>query len=63
MANMVANNNNDNSTAGDNRSSTTILVSTQLPGIDNSLVIPARPHIVKENSSKAETKEIKLNKA
>ena len=62
MANTVANNNN-NGNAGNNGSSATTVVSTQLPGIDNSLVIPSRPHIVKENSSKAETKEIKLDDA
>jgi hypothetical protein len=38
-------------------------VATQLPGIDNSQVIAAQPYIIKENSSRVQHKEIKLDKA
>jgi len=32
---------------------------TQVPGVDMSQVIPSRPHIVKENSSRVEVKRTK----
>ncbi|HWK07457.1 MAG TPA: hypothetical protein VNS58_27685 [Puia sp.] len=38
-------------------------VATQLPGIDNSQVIASQPYLIKENSSKVQHKEIKLDKA
>lgn len=41
----------------------TLKVTTILPGIDNSQVIASKPNLVKENSSKVQHKEIKLDKS
>ncbi len=52
------NNHSDNCQSG---SSATVAI--QLPGIDNSQVIAAQPYLIKENSSKEQHKEIKVDKA
>lgn len=44
-----------NSNAG---SSSTTVISTQVPGVDMTQVIASSPHLVKENSAKVETKVI-----
>jgi len=44
-----------NSNAG---SSTTTVITTQVPGVDMTQVIASSPHLVKENSAKVETKVI-----
>ena len=43
---------------GNAESSTTIVISTQVPGVDMTQVIASPPHLVKENSAKVETKVI-----
>jgi hypothetical protein len=54
MADKASNNGKPiNGNAG---SSSTTVISTQVPGVDMSQVIPSSPHIVKENSSKVDTK-------
>ncbi len=52
-----------NSTPQTNNTTSTSTVSTILPGIDNSQVIASKPNLVKENSSKVQHKEIKLDKS
>ena len=44
-----------NSNAG---SSTTTVVTTQVPGVDMTQVIASPPHLVKENSAKIDVKTI-----
>ncbi len=48
------NNNNNSGLSNKTSSSTTITVSTQLPGIDNTLVIASKPYLIRENSQKPE---------
>ena len=60
------NNNNNNGNSGNSTSNGTVIttvVASQLPGIDNSQVIASQPYLIKENSSKVQHKEIKLDKA
>ena len=47
-----------NSNAG---SSTTAVVTTQVPGVDMTQVIASPPHLVKENSAKIDVKAINDN--
>ena len=54
---MSKNTSNSNATSN-NGSSTTRVISTQVPGVDMTQVIASPPHLVKENSSKVETKVI-----
>jgi hypothetical protein len=46
---------------GNAGSSTTTLVSTQVPGVDMSQLIASPPHLVKENSAKIDVKAINEN--
>jgi hypothetical protein len=59
---MPKNNSNNgaprNSNAG---SSTTTVVTTQVPGVDMTQVIASPPHLVKENSAKIDVKVINEN--
>jgi len=52
----------NNNSIGHTNSSTTTVVSTQVPGVDMALVIASQPYMVKENSSRIETREIKLDR-
>jgi hypothetical protein len=58
----MATTNNGNSNLRNPSSSATTVVSTQVPGVDMTQVIASQPYMVKENSSKIETREIKLDK-
>lgn len=51
-------NNSNNEGTGKAGSSSTTVISTQVPGIDMTQVIASPPHLVKENSAKVETKVI-----
>jgi hypothetical protein len=58
------NSNNDGNSGNTNSNGTVIttVVASHLPGIDNSQVIASQPYLIKENSSKIQHKEIKLDK-
>jgi hypothetical protein len=47
---------------GNAEQGSTAIVSIQIPGIDMTEVIPSKPYMIKENSSRIETKELKLDK-
>jgi hypothetical protein len=56
---LMSNNNKDNKSGNSNNlttSSTTTTTTTNLPGVNNSQVIPSYPDIIKENSSKIKNK-------
>jgi hypothetical protein len=53
-----SNTNNGTSGNGNAGSSTTTVVSTQVPGVDMTQVIASPPHLVKENSARVEVKVI-----
>jgi hypothetical protein len=59
---MATINNGNPNGGGSNESNTAAVVSTQVPGVDMTQVIPSQPYMVKENSSKIETREVKLDK-
>jgi len=56
---MSKNNSNTRTTRNSNAgSSTTTVVTTQVPGVDMTQVIASPPHLVKENSAKIDVKAI-----
>jgi hypothetical protein len=59
----MSKNNINNGASGDNNtgSSTTTVISTQVPGVDMTQVIASPPHLVKENSAKYDVKVINEN--
>jgi|GEM_PF-2436378 len=50
--------NNTGQTNNNVGSSSTTVITTQVPGVDMTQVIASSPHLVKENSAKVETKVI-----
>ena len=64
MAKPAHSNANNSTESGTSQtgSSTKTFISTQLPGVDMTQVIASEPYMVKENSSKIQTREIKIDR-
>jgi hypothetical protein len=62
MEHTKSNNNASNTQTGNGTSSETTVVRTKVPGVDNAQVILSQPDYVWENSSKPESRVIKVDR-
>lgn len=62
MNHIRSNNNAGNTQTGNGASSTTTIVTTKVPGVDSTQVIPSRPDYVRENASKPESRVVRFDR-